>query len=179
MGFYLNKNRLSMFKQLFSLSKRTFSTTNVHLKYKDQPQYSRRKFLTTENWPKIKVDNEDEKMWLSSLPQTKRPDEWTRKEAYFGRYDFVSMLGNDVTLQPEVMAKGAKYVRLHNETELKRLLRKKGMHGQNMYLEDLDNISKRIRWLKTKVNRKMISKEKADFAVHGIKNPKKKWRVQG
>ena len=173
------QNRTSMLKQVFSLSKRTFSTTNVHLKYKDMPQYSRKKFLTTENWPKVQTENGDEKTWFPSLPQTRRPDEWSRREAYFGRYDFVAMLGNDVTLQPEVMAKGPAYARLHNETELKRLIRKKGMHGDNMYLEDLDAISKRIRYLRVKVNRKMISKEAPDFAVHGIKNPKKKWRVQG
>ena len=83
------------------------------------------------------------------------------------------MLGNDVTLQPEVMASGASFVKAYNEPELKRLLWKKARLGQKMFIEDLDALAKGIKYLKVKVKRKMISDEKPDFRVHDVLKPKK------
>jgi len=111
-----------------------------------------RSWLKTDKWPTVE-DHGITKPWAPGVPQDRFPDEWTEEKAYFGKYDFVSILGNDVTLQPKLFCKGPGYVATHNENELRRLLRKRKALGHRMHIEDVHTLNKRIKFLTKLENR--------------------------
>ena len=120
-----------------------FSTTSVLSWSKKQ---FRKRWVVPDSWEKVKSGN-DEVHWLSCLPQRFNADKWTKDEACFGSYDFVKILGNDVTLRNELFCRGPNYVRAYKANELRRLLVKRKQLGKRMHLEDLDTLEKRIRYL--------------------------------
>jgi len=150
-----------------------------------QPMGARRYFERTDFWKKYKHNKDSKDLpWHSCVPQTAIPNEWSRKEAYFGRYDFISMLGNDVTLQPKVLAKGPEWLRVRSTTagdkELKRGLRQRKKYTEYLFAEDMSALQKKIKYLSMKVNRKIIQKERqtTDLDVHGLDKQNKRWRTQ-
>ncbi|CAK8680105.1 unnamed protein product [Clavelina lepadiformis] len=117
------------------------TTTQLHDKYD-----FRRKWITPKKWVKLKSGKETIP-WLNSLPFRKNTDEWTKEKSYFGMYDFLPYLGNDVTIEHKMFCRGPGYVRTHNEMELKRLIRKRRSLGYRMHIEDLHTLNKRIDYL--------------------------------
>jgi hypothetical protein len=112
----------------------------------------KRRWLKTDKWPTVE-ENGVTKPWAPGIPQDRFPDDWTEDAAYFGKYDYLAILGNDVTLQPNLFCKGPGYVATHNENELRRLLRKRKTLGYRMHAEDLHTINKRIKYLMKLENR--------------------------
>lgn len=134
----------------FQYSACFFSRTSI-LEY--NKHNFRKKWHLTDSWDKVK-SGDDKIDWLSSLPRTFNSDKWTQDEACFGAYDFVKILGNDVTLKSELFCEGSDYVRAYKANELRRLLVKRKRLGHRMHIEDLDTMEKRIRYLMTVFNRR-------------------------
>lgn len=132
----------------FEITGKLFSTSQLVSK---NHQY-KKSWLKTDNWPTVD-DNGIAKPWAPCVPQDRFSDDWTKDKSYFGKYDFVSILGNDVTLQPKLFCKGPGYVATHNENELRRLLRKRKTLGYRMHVEDLHTLNKRIKFLTKLENR--------------------------
>ena len=120
-----------------------FSTTPL-LSYNKKS--FRKRWIMTDSWDKVKSRNA-EINWLSCLPRRLNPDKWTQDEACFGSYDFVKILGNDVTLSNELFCRGPNYVRAYKANELCRLIVKKKQLGKRIHLEHLDSMEKRMRYL--------------------------------
>ncbi|XP_030044130.1 large ribosomal subunit protein mL51 [Microcaecilia unicolor] len=82
----------------------------------------------------------------------KQVDRWTEKRALFGVYDNIGILG-DFKAQPKDLIKGPQWLRGWRGNELQRCIRKKKFVGHRMFLEDLDKLNKRIRFLYRRFNR--------------------------
>jgi len=130
------------------LTSKTFSTSC----YVCKNHQFKKSWLKVSDWPTVE-DNGIVKPWAPCVPQDRLTDNWTEDKSYFGKYDFVSILGNDVTLQPKLFCKGPGYVATHNENELRRLLRKRKTLGYRMHAEDLHTLNKRIKFLTKLENR--------------------------
>lgn len=125
----------------FATSQQTFSK---NIKYQ-------RKWVTTDKWNKVKTSS-GSIPWQPNVPCEKTEDPFSEEESHKGMYDYLAILGDDVTLQPKLFCKGSAHIRGHNASELQRLLRKRRMLGYRMHIEDLDACNKRIRYL-TKLKR--------------------------
>ncbi|XP_009861723.2 large ribosomal subunit protein mL51-like [Ciona intestinalis] len=112
----------------------------------------KKRWINTDQWPKAKVNGET-KTWMPNVPLTKVEDDLSREKAYFGMYDYLAVLGNDVTLTPKLFCKGPGYVRATNQRELFMLLKKRAMLGHHMHIEDMNAMQKRIKYLMKLENR--------------------------
>nr|XP_033779685.1 39S ribosomal protein L51, mitochondrial [Geotrypetes seraphini]XP_033779686.1 39S ribosomal protein L51, mitochondrial [Geotrypetes seraphini] len=83
---------------------------------------------------------------------TKQVDRWTEKRALFGVFDNVGILG-DFKTHPKNLIKGPKWLLGWKGNELQRCIRKKKFVGHRMFLEDLEKLNKRIRFLYKRFNR--------------------------
>ena len=106
----------------------------------------RKKWVTPSNWAKLK-SGDDTIPWVDPIPQRFHKDHWTREEACFGMYDYLPILGNDVTISHKLFCRGPGYVRAFKGNELQRLIVKRKQLGHRMHAEDLHTINKRIKWL--------------------------------
>ena len=120
-----------------------FSTTSSLL---HNVKTYKKKWYTTKDWKKVK-SGEDEIPWLHSIPDKMNKDKWTKEEAYLGMYDYLPILGNDVTIRNRFFCDGPDYVRAYSGNELRRLLRKKQELGHRMHAEDLHTVEKHIKYL--------------------------------
>ncbi|XP_044533968.1 39S ribosomal protein L51, mitochondrial [Gracilinanus agilis] len=89
----------------------------------------------------------------TTLPPLKEVDRWNEKRSMFGVYDNIGILGN-FERHPKDLIVGPKWLRGWKGNELQRCIRKKKMVGDRMFLEDLHNLNKRIRYLYKQFNRK-------------------------
>ncbi|KAM6321106.1 large ribosomal subunit protein mL51 [Aegotheles albertisi] len=85
-------------------------------------------------------------------PPPRRVDRWTEKRALFGAYDNVGILGG-FQLHPKDLIMGPKWLRGWQGNELQRCIRKKQVVGDRMFVDDLHNLNKRIRFLYRRFNR--------------------------
>ncbi|XP_039268245.1 large ribosomal subunit protein mL51-like [Styela clava] len=124
-----------------------FSTSACALGYK---KYKRR-WVNTENWPKNRVTDET---WAPNVPMEQNNNPWSPENAYFGTYDFMDILGNDVTMEPALLCKGPSYLRGKRLMEVQMLLNRRKQYGARMHAEDLNQTDKRIKYLLTVYNRR-------------------------
>lgn len=103
----------------------------------------RRRWVTPDKWEKANVKGK-KLPWQPNLPRKRVEDQWDKDKPYFGMYDFMFLLGDDVTLQPKLFCKGPNYIRGYNEGEMYRLVRQRNRLGSRMFAEDLLTINKRI-----------------------------------
>ncbi|XP_043822429.1 39S ribosomal protein L51, mitochondrial [Dromiciops gliroides] len=89
----------------------------------------------------------------TTLPPPKVVDRWNEKRSMFGVYDNIGILGN-FERHPKDLIKGPIWLRGWKGNELQRCIRKKKMVGDRMFLQDLHNLNKRIRYLYKQFNRK-------------------------
>ncbi|XP_074050551.1 large ribosomal subunit protein mL51 isoform X2 [Macrotis lagotis] len=89
----------------------------------------------------------------TTLPPPKVVDRWNEKRSLFGVYDNIGILGN-FERHPKDLIKGPVWLRGWKGNELQRCIRKKKMVGDRMFLQDLHNLNKRIRYLYKQFNRK-------------------------
>ncbi|XP_036617808.1 39S ribosomal protein L51, mitochondrial-like [Trichosurus vulpecula] len=89
----------------------------------------------------------------TTLPPPKVVDRWNEKRSLFGVYDNIGILGN-FERHPKDLIKGPTWLRGWKGNELQRCIRKKKMVGDRMFLQDLHNLNKRIRYLYKQFNRK-------------------------
>ncbi|XP_012493321.1 PREDICTED: 39S ribosomal protein L51, mitochondrial isoform X1 [Propithecus coquereli] len=87
-----------------------------------------------------------------TLPPPKVVDRWNEKRAMFGVYDNIGILGN-FEKHPKELIRGPKWLRGWKGNELQRCIRKKKMVGKRMFIDDLHNLNKRIRYLYKHFNR--------------------------
>ncbi|XP_028610315.1 39S ribosomal protein L51, mitochondrial [Grammomys surdaster] len=88
-----------------------------------------------------------------TLPPPKVVDRWNEKRALFGVYDNIGILGN-FEKHPKELIRGPVWLRGWRGNELQRCIRKKKMVGSRMFIEDLHNLNKRIRYLYKHFNRR-------------------------
>lgn len=110
----------------------------------------RRRWVTSKEWKKNFVDDEN---WAPNVPMEHNINPWTRRNAYFGTYDFMDILGNDVTLEPKLLCKGPTYMRGKRLNELQMLIKRRRKFGSVMHIEDLHITNKRIKYLLKVYNR--------------------------
>uniref|UniRef100_A0A4X2LG68 Large ribosomal subunit protein mL51 n=1 Tax=Vombatus ursinus TaxID=29139 RepID=A0A4X2LG68_VOMUR len=89
----------------------------------------------------------------TTLPPPKVVDRWNEKRSMFGVYDNIGILGN-FERHPKDLIKGPIWLRGWKGNELQRCIRKKKMVGDRMFLQDLHNLNKRIKYLYKQFNRK-------------------------
>nr|CAB3263986.1 39S ribosomal protein L51, mitochondrial-like [Phallusia mammillata] len=120
-----------------------FSTSSISL---DKNISFRRRWVTAEKWEKRKTST-GKIPWQPNVPYRHTKDEFSETGSHEGMYDYLAILGDDVTLQPKLFCKGPAHVMGHGASELNRLLRKRQMLGDRMHITDLDACNKRIRFL--------------------------------
>ncbi|KAM8978273.1 large ribosomal subunit protein mL51 [Sarcophilus harrisii] len=89
----------------------------------------------------------------TALPPLKVVDRWNEKRSLFGVYDNIGILGN-FERHPKNLIKGPKWLQGWKGNELQRCIRKKKMVGDRMFVQDLHNLNKRIKYLYKQFNRK-------------------------
>ncbi|OXB60492.1 hypothetical protein ASZ78_000783 [Callipepla squamata] len=114
------------------------------------------------------------KFRVKEPPKPQWVDRWTEKRALFGVYDNVGILGeaslcrlraregkgrrleaaaSGFQIHPKQLILGPRWLRGWRGNELQRCIRKKKMVGDRMFLDDYNNLKKRIRFLYKRFNR--------------------------
>ena len=119
-----------------------FSTSSIWFYNKNM---WKKQWVTTDEWEKVKSGDE-EIPWAKHLPQDMNKDKWSKEEAFKGMYDFLHILGNDVTISNKLFCDGPEYARCYKADELRRLLKKRQELGHRMHAEDLHSANKRIKY---------------------------------
>ncbi|XP_075468807.1 large ribosomal subunit protein mL51 [Ascaphus truei] len=89
---------------------------------------------------------------MNFMPKPKETDRWNNKRAMYGVYDNIGILG-DFQAHPRDLIKAPIWLKGWCGNELQRCIRKRQMVGARMFVQERENLEKRIRFLYKRFNR--------------------------